>query len=200
MKLQDVNLVMALIDANPSIKKHKFFRFHNKPCEFSPSAGVLLEDLMTGAIAVIQDEPIFVGDRLWYQSRHSEGFVTITGFDATMQNKEYFFEYEGTSNSNIVVTEQLIHEFILLKRPKPEYSKMSFNGKSIRSISTICTSAYPIKITDSKGTEYWADSNDTINALGTNLQLVCDEVLAAIAAQKTVRVMIDGKASTLITH
>jgi hypothetical protein len=193
---------MSLININPGIEKKKFFRHHGLPCEFSPSAGVLFEEHMTGAIVVIHNTPIFIGDKLWYQSRHSGagGFVTLTGFAANVENKEYFFAYEGTSNSNIVVTEQLIHELILLDRPKPKYNEMSFNGKFIRGISTKCTSTFPIKITDGRGNEYWADSNNTVNALGSNLQVVCDQILAAIATQKTVRVMIDGKASTLITH
>lgn len=201
MKLQDVNLVMALIDANPFIKKHKFFRFNGRPCEFSPSAGVLFKDHTTGAIAVIQDKPIFVGDRLWYKSRNYEGFVNVIGYNGLQPDDfNYYFSIDGISLRDIVISKSLLAEFLSLERPKPEYSKMSFNGKPIKAISTIYTSAYPIKITDSKGIEYWADSNDTANALGTNLQLVCDEIVAAIAAQKTVRIMIDGKPSTLITH
>lgn len=199
MTIHDINLVMALIEANPSIKKHKFFRFHNKPCEFSPSAGVL-EEHMTGAIAVIHNTPIFIGDKLWYKSRHYEGFVEITGFNSSEDHIEYALSSGPSLDSNIIVSKQLLHEFIYLDKPEPKYSEMSFNGKPIKAISTICTSAYPIKITDSKGIKYWADSNDTVNALGTNLQLVCDDVLAAIAAQKTVIIMIDDKPSTLITH
>lgn len=202
MDLQSVCLVMELISSNTSIEKCKFFRHDGHPCDFSPAAGVLFEDHITGAIAVIHNTPIFIGDRLWYTVDHFEGFVNVVAYDNRPGGRIYYFTAEGVPfhPGKLAVSNSMLDRFLFLDKPKQVYEKMSFNGTPVTKLSKTRTDAFPFKVIDSKGTEYWADSYETIQLLESKLQELSDTVLAGIAAQKTVRVFCAGKTSILITH
>lgn len=193
MKLQNIYLVLALIEANPHIPPEKFFRLNGCNINYVPRSNKLTDEHITAAVGVLHNTPIFIGDRFWYNSSNYCTYVVLDEANVSAEGTSLVGEYLFStieSKDTCVVTYGLLNKFLSLNRPKPVYETVLFNGISIRKPVLMHDELHTIRIEDGTGKEYWVDSEETAKNLTHFIQSVVDDIIYQATEGNNIRVIV----------
>lgn len=190
--IANINLVMFLKASHPSIEATKFFKKNG--IYVLPNINELFEGNITTAVAVINGTPVFIGDKLSYSSTNYRGSVVLKSVEILDLSKlEVHYTFVSCLGQfTFTICFDQLHTFIGINKVA-EYESVSYNGTSVRKIVLEQDAKHTVKFTGWKGDVYWADSHITATKVQGILQGVANDILNAIAQDKSIRVLIDSK-------
>lgn len=187
-----INLVMFLKASHPGIDAFRFFKKNG--VHLVPNINELFEANITTAVAVINDTPLFIGDKLHYNTINYRGPVILKSVEILDLSKlEVHYTFVSCLGQfTFTICFDQLHTFIGINKVA-EYESVSYNGTSVRKIVLEQDAKHTVKFTGWKGDVYWADSHITATKVQGILQGVANDILNAIAQDKSIRVLIDSK-------